>query len=178
LTAWEPDGAIWYAHACCSAGSDAVSLYRCLEQNDPTLCLVKADSPIDRVLKGVAALGALVAPLPRALLGAKKPLRAFIGHVEPTFDWTIRQPATGQYLTSALQQALYDNIYGAMPVGLAFADWYGTLGGLSIEYESARKAYNKGEDTLSSVLYSQLATRDRQSMVILGDPTVALPKLP
>jgi hypothetical protein len=178
LAEWEPDGAIWYAHACCSAGSDAVSLYSCLERDDPTLCLVKPGSSIDRVLKGVAALGALVAPLPRALLGAKKPLRAFIGHVEPTFDWTIRQPATKQFLTTALEQALYNNIYTATPVGLAFSDWYSSLGGLSVEYEHARDAYNRGEETLNSVLYCQLAARDRQSMVILGDPTVTLPKLP
>jgi len=65
-----------------------------------------------------------------------------------------------------------------MPIGLAFADWYGTLAGLSIEYERVRNAYNKGEDTLNAILYCQLATRDRQSMVILGDPTVMLPKLP
>ncbi|HEX6480746.1 MAG TPA: hypothetical protein VF043_18050 [Ktedonobacteraceae bacterium] len=178
LAAWEPDGAIWYAHACCSAGSDAATLYGCLEQADPALCLVKTGSPIDRILRGVAGLGALVAPLPKALLGAKKPLRAFIGHVEPTFDWTIRQPATGQFLTDALGQALYNNVYKPMPIGLAFADWYGTLAGLSIEYERVRNAYNKGEDTLNAILYCQLATRDRQSMVILGDPTVMLPKLP
>lgn len=178
LAAWEPDGAIWYAHACCSAGCDATTLYGCLKQADPALCLVKTGSPIDRVLTGLTGLGALVAPLPKALLGAKKPLKAFIGHVEPTFDWTIRQPATGQFLTDSLGQALYNNVYKPMPIGLAFSDWYGTLGGLSIEYERVLNAYNRGENTLSSILYCQLATRDRQSMVILGDPTVMLPKLP
>src|SRR5207302_1988162 len=87
LATWEPDGAIWYAHACCSAGSNAISLYGCQDTgiNNIPICLVEAGSPVDRVLKGVAGLGSLVAPLPRALLGAKKPLRAFIGHVEPTF---------------------------------------------------------------------------------------------
>jgi hypothetical protein len=102
LAAWQPDGAIWYAHACCSAGSDATSQF---------VGLLADGSPIDLVLKGVAKLGAMMAPLPRALLGAKKPLRAFIGHVEPTFDWTLRRPDTHQYLTAPLQTALYTNLY-------------------------------------------------------------------
>jgi hypothetical protein len=45
------------------------------------------------MLKNIAATaGARISPLPRALLGAEKPLRAFVGHVEPTFDWTLRDP--------------------------------------------------------------------------------------
>jgi hypothetical protein len=91
LAAWQPDGAIWYAHACCSAGCDNVNSYK---------ELVPAGSTLASVLDGVAALGAQVAPLPQRLLGAAKPLRAFIGHVEPTFDWTLRQPETGQVLTA------------------------------------------------------------------------------
>src|SRR5205085_3592607 len=102
LRAWEPDGAIWYAHACCSAGSSNISIFK---------GLVETNSIIDHVLTGVTKLGALVAPLPKALLGAKKPLRAFIGHVEPTFDWTLRQANTGQHLTNSLLRVLYNNVY-------------------------------------------------------------------
>jgi hypothetical protein len=178
LTAWEPDGAIWYAHACCSAGSNSTTLYGCLGQTNSPICLVKPGSSIDQVLKGVAGLGALTAPLPRALLGAKKPLRAFIGHVEPTFDWTIRQPDTGQFLTASIRQALYTKIYNEQPVGLAFQEWYKSLGALYLEYEQALDAFNRGDQTVPSILFCQLAARDRQSMVILGDPTATLPRLP
>ncbi|HEY6407102.1 MAG TPA: hypothetical protein VIY29_06530 [Ktedonobacteraceae bacterium] len=169
LAAWEPDGAIWYAHACCSAGSDAITIYD---------GLVDAGSPIDQVLKGVASLGAQVAPLPTALLGAKKPLRAFIGHVEPTFDWTLRQPSTGQFLTNGLKRALYSKIYRAKPVGLAFREYYQPLGALSIQYEQAFKDFKNGKETHEIMLFCQLASRDLQSMVILGDPTAVLPPLP
>lgn len=168
LAAWEPDGAIWYAHACCSAGSDAATVFN---------GLLDAGSSIDQVLKGVAALGPLVAPLPRALLGAKKPLRAFIGHVEPTFDWTLKQPATGQHLTHSLVRALYNNIYRPKPVGLAFRDYYEPLGTLSTEYDRALEDFRNGQDTHELMLYCQLASRDLQSMVLLGDPTAMLPPL-
>ena len=103
LATWKPSGAIWYAHACCSAGSDDVSRYAGLLPETGT---------IGSLLRQIAAAaGATVAPLPRALLGAEKPLRAFIGHVEPTFDWTLRDPANKQVLTHVLCAALYDKLY-------------------------------------------------------------------
>jgi hypothetical protein len=169
LAAWAPDGAIWYAHACCSAGSDATTIFD---------GLVDAGSPIDQVLKGVASLGAQVAPLPTALLGAKKPLRAFIGHVEPTFDWTLRQPSTGQFLTNNLKRVLYNKVYMAKPIGLAFREYYLPLGTLSIQYDRAFVDFKNGKETHEIMLFCQLASRDLQSMVILGDPTAVLPPLP
>jgi hypothetical protein len=169
LATWEPDGAIWYAHACCSAGSDATTIFD---------GLVDAGSPIDQVLKGVASLGAQVAPLPTALLGAKKPLRAFIGHVEPTFDWTLRQPSTGQFLTNSLKRVLYNKVYKAQPIGLAFREYYLPLGALSIQYDRALVDFKNGKETHEIMLFCQLASRDLQSMVILGDPTAVLPPLP
>ena len=51
----------------------------------------------------MTAFGAFTTPLPRALLGATRPLRAFVGHVEPTFDWTLRQRQTGEHLTFPLE---------------------------------------------------------------------------
>lgn len=62
LAGWQPDGTIWYAHACCSAGSNNETLFD---------GLVQEGSEVDRILKGVATLGSRVAPLPTALLGAK-----------------------------------------------------------------------------------------------------------
>jgi hypothetical protein len=65
---------VWNAHACCSPGSDSPSNYA---------GLLDPESDVDAVLAAVAGLGSTVAPRPTALLGAEKPLRAFIGHVEP-----------------------------------------------------------------------------------------------
>jgi hypothetical protein len=167
--AWAPDGAIWYAHACCSAGSD-----------DPSqlATILEPGSSARVILEGVAKLGATVAPLPRALLGADKPLRAFIGHVEPTFDWTIQQPLTRQSLAASIRQALYDHLYQPEPVGLALRDWYAGIGTYLAAWRDAVKAYDQGQDTQEQALASQLSAVDRQSMVILGDPTAALPPLP
>jgi hypothetical protein len=170
---WQPDGAIWYAHACCSAGSHSPSRYR---------GLFGADSPIGKVLDDVATAGSTVAPLPQALLGAARPARAFIGQVEPTFNWTLQHPANLQYLTNDLQNCLYGGIYSAKPpkpVGLAFREHYQRVLGLAAEYALNLALFNGGApgspETL--VLYAQLAMCDIRSMVILGDPTVSLPGL-
>ena len=100
LNAWQPDGAIWYAHACCSAGTDANTSYA---------GLFDAGSDLDRILRGVTTAGSRVAPLPTALLGATKPARAFVGHVEPTFDWPLQDPETGQPLSLPVSDALTRN---------------------------------------------------------------------
>jgi hypothetical protein len=165
LAGWDPDGAIWYAHACCSAGSRSGTIY------DE---LVESDSPIGRVLRGVATAGSVTARLPTALLGAKRPLRAFIGHVEPTFDWTIRQPETGQALTGGINAALWDGLYRkeSCPVGHAFHRFYEPIGSLAAEQVSLRDRYAVGDDVAAQLLAAQLSARDRMSTVILGDPTV------
>ena len=171
LAAWQPDGAIWYAHACCSAGSDDETSYE---------GLVEEGSSVERTLAAVAALGAGVAPLPQQLLGAERPLRAFIGHVEPTFDWTLRQPETGQVLTASLQEALYDRMFRKQPepIGLALEGWYKHVGELFAQWSQALRQVAKAVPEASLVaLRTQLAALDRQSLVILGDPTVALPPL-
>jgi hypothetical protein len=168
LARWEPDGAIWYAHACCSAGSNATTIYD---------GLVPADSEVDLLLRAVARLGAKTAPLPRALLGATKPLRAFVGQVEPTFDWTLRQPRTSGFLTDPLQTALYNRLFQPEPAGMALRSCYQKLGGLYAEYDEALRQFNANKDTRDILLFCQLAARDVQSMVILGDPTAVLPPL-
>jgi hypothetical protein len=177
LAQWQPDGAIWYAHACCSAGSDSKNSYK---------GLITASSQVARVLDTVALLGAQVAPLPKALLGAKKPLRAFLGHVEPTFDWTIRDPNTGQKLTETLQAALYNHLYQKVPesIGLAFQECYNHVGELFAQWSQALDVINDSASTPAEreaarkgALRTQLTALDRQSLVILGDPTVALPPL-
>jgi hypothetical protein len=177
LDEWQPDGALWYAHACCSAGSDSKNSYA---------GLVTANSSADKIFKAVASLGAQIAPLPKALLGAAKPLRAFIGHVEPTCDWTIRDPNTGQRLTETIQSALYNRLFQAVPetVGMALQDCYRHVGELFAQWNDALGEINRSDATLDErerarriAMQTQLTALDRQSMVILGDPTVALPPL-
>lgn len=163
-------GAIWYAHACCSAGSDSETRYAGL--------LPAGD--VATMLAGIAAAaGAMVAPLPRELLGRKRPIRAFVGHVEPTFDWTLRDPQNGQVVTHALVTCLWNEIYRSgirTPIGLALSRVYreagSFLGGWRTAMENVNKAVPHARDW---ALYCQLVAMDRQALVILGDPTVALP---
>jgi hypothetical protein len=172
LDAWQPEGAIWYAHACCSAGSDAKTRYK---------GLIEGNSRVETVLEAVAAVGAQVAPFPTALLSARRPLGAFIGHVEPTFDWTLRNPGNRQVLTAALRHALYGRLYSKRPqtVGFAFQGCYGLVGELYTQWAEAIHAANGGKpEYLRVAARSQLAALDRQAMVILGDPTIALAPLP
>ena len=172
LERWQPDGAIWYAHACCSAGSDSRTSFTGLVQDD-----------IERTLLDVAALGAQVAPLPTALLGAPRPLRAFVGHVEPTFNWTLRDPNSKQLLTGSICEALYKNMHRARPepVGMAFESCFKHVGQLLQQWiEQVDKISNevssaKREAARQAALRLKLTGLDRQSFVILGDPTVALP---
>lgn len=128
------------------------------------------------MLKGVAALGARTAPLPQALLGAEKPLRAFVGHVEPTFDWTLQQPESGQFLTDGLVQALYTQLFLKRPIGHAMQRAFAKLTGLFNGYDIATKRYKRGEEgARGAMLYYLLAARDLRATVILGDPTGVLP---
>lgn len=171
LEAWQPSGAIWYSHACCSAGSVAKSAFA---------DLFNPDTPLNTMLTKIAAVGECSAPLPRALLGAKQPLRAFIGHVEPTFDWPLRQPATGQKLTSPIIESIYGRMYlvDPEPVAMALNNIYLSIGVLFGQWNDAREKIGDGHDEFVSVaLRCQLAALDRRSTVILGDPTATIPKL-
>ena len=170
LDAWQPDGAVWYAHACCSAGSCGGSLYADLFADG-------AD------IRGTFALlqeaGSLQGALPRALLSASRPARAFIGHVEPTFDWTLRHPETRRRLsTNLVQNALVSGLLaGDRGVGRAFESWHRQAASLYSRWETARAEASFGQVEASMLLYLRLAARDVQSTVLLGDPTVRLPVL-
>jgi hypothetical protein len=169
LRRWQPDGAIWYAHACCSAGAGSAGAFAGLVQDG---------SPVDRVLRGVAAIGPLVAPLPTALLGAASPARAFVGHVQPTFDWTLASPFTGQPLTDSIVSAVYGGLCAGRPAGLAFEGLFSHIGELASAHERAVEEFGqltRRSDSVTAAVYTKLAWLDRQSTVILGDPTVHLP---
>jgi hypothetical protein len=170
LDRWQPDGAIWFAHACCSAGSDSPSAYA---------GLFEAGEALDQTISAVAALSASTSPLAGALLCAPKPLRAFIGHVEPTFNWTIQFPENDQSLTADLLAAIYEGVAGGRPVGLSMARFYGAIGSLLTQLEQARRVFDskggpEAQTALWMALYLRVTAHDRASTVILGDPTAAL----
>ena len=122
LATWSPAGAIWYCHACCSAGSEAPSVFA---------PLFEPATPLRATLEAIAGLGATLAPLPLRLLGHRRPLRAFVGHVEPTFDWTLRNPGNRQVQTTAIVDALYPQLYQLRPgnpLGLAFRGVHAMIG--------------------------------------------------
>jgi hypothetical protein len=166
---WSSHGAIWYAHACCSAGADAESKFE---------GIVGSDSTLGKTLAGIAEVGACTAPLPRRLLGGSHPLRAFIGHVEPTFDWTLRDPITGQVTTHHVVDMLYNQLHLANrpPVGLALSTYFRAVAGLLQDYLSALDAVDEHQPNAQQrARRAKLLAFDRLAMVLLGDPTVRLP---
>lgn len=172
LERWRPGGTIWYCHACCSAGAESPSTFA---------PLFEPASSLRRILDGIAAAGPIVSPLPLELLGHARPARAFIGHVEPTFDWTLRNPGNRQVVTGPIVDALYPNLFQPSPrtpVGHAFREVHGNIGGYLAAWEAARKAYDAGTPSLPDLVSMQLAARDLGSMVILGDPAAVLPLRP
>ncbi|WP_234685100.1 hypothetical protein [Bradyrhizobium monzae] len=173
LMAWNPNGAIWYAHACCSAGSDSVSRYQ---------DLFPAGTDIGDLLRGIAAgAGAIVAPLARALLGAEKPLGAFVGHVEPTFDWTLRDTLNGQIVTRQLVSALYNRLYqdyARNPIGWVLDQVYREAGAYFADWSNGvANAKGQPASLQDRTRYCKLVGMDRQTTVIIGDPTVSLAPL-
>ena len=170
LESWNPAGAVWYAHACCSAGSNHARSYS---------GLLADGSSAASVLRLLASRPATVAALPTALLSAKQPLRAFIGHVEPTFDITIRDPATGQALTGSLVEALYRRLYQPFPIGYAWGQWHAQTSAYLDRQISAVHNFDRCVDGADEdALLSGLTAADHRSLVILGDPAGTLPPLP
>nr|WP_044199274.1 hypothetical protein [Oscillochloris trichoides] len=182
LAVWEPGGAIWYQHSCCSAGCRAESVFR---------YLFNPNHGIGKVLTKLENVGECTAPLPRALLGAKRPLRAFIGHVEPTFNVTLAYhdpfEQTTQQTTQDIIKAIADGLYcqAALPLGLALQQtWFRYSSkyyyGHQQALRSLRQYGNKtpSEPLVMHALLMRLIAEDRSAMVILGDPTVTRPALP
>ncbi len=168
LAAWQPEGAIWYAHACCSAGGDSTSRLA---------SALASGSAARKTLEAVAAAGAQISPLPRRLLGAQRPLRAFVGQVEPTCDWTLANRQTGQALTGALSLALYNQLYAdpPQPVGMALHGCYERVGTLMSTFLLLQTGSTARRVKVAKLAHLLLAALDQESMVILGDPTVMLP---
>jgi hypothetical protein len=169
LDAAMPAGTIWHAQACCSAGSEAPSRY---------LGLLAPNTSVATTVAAVAELGATVAPAALAMLGRQRPVRAVIGHVEPTFDWTLRVAETGQGLGHEVVTALSTNLFAGQPLGLAFAAYRTGVGQLHTNYANSFDELNNGHPEVRPTLTRlRLTAIDRQSMVLLGDPAVTLPPL-
>lgn len=168
LQGWQPNGTIWYAQACCSAGANRMSDF---------VDFVPAGSGVAHILNGVAKCGAMTAPLPRALMGAAKPLRAFVGHVEPTFNWTLRH-TTGQFMTNPLLTSFFTGLYSGLPLGMALDECRRASASLLAEFSMTRNNYLDGADLGGQLLRLQLTAKDWQSFVLLGDPAVGLHRPP
>ena len=166
---WIPSGAIWYAHACCSAGGSSESLFS---------GLVDSASTLGQTLDAIAKTGAQTSPLSKKLLGMKGPLGAFIGHVEPTFDWTLVNPVTNQMMTEHIIRSLYDELHLASrpTIGRAMLPYFAATAGSLLDYDDALdQIVAQGNVAKKRARAAKLLALDRLAMVILGDPTVRLP---
>lgn len=165
-----PGGAVWFAQACCSAGSSAESRF-----SD----LLAAGTTARAVVDAVTSLGSAVAPAPLALLSRERPVRAVFGHVEPTFDWTLRDPETGQRFGGDLVGALSSNLHHGQPIGLILSEYRAAVGVLTNRWVKLSVQLNRDHDNsvLPTMTRLRLTAWDRQSLVLLGDPTVHLPAI-
>lgn len=171
LTAAMPAGAVWFAQACCSAGSSDASSFA---------ALLEPESEARAVVEAVAGLGATVAPAALALLGREKPVRAVFGHVEPTFDWTLKDPDSGTRFTGDLVDGLSSNLHFGQPLGRIFAEYRAGIGELLSRWSNLALRLNTAADedaVLREMTKLRLTAMDRQSLVLLGDPTVRIPGL-
>jgi hypothetical protein len=99
--------------------------------------------------------------------------------VEPTFDWTLVKTDTGQWLTGPLVSAFYPALYSRRPVSLALAEQYRGVGELYAKWARAQAAVDALEPgARTAATYYRLTATDRESLVLLGDPTAMLPPLP
>ena len=169
LQAWQPRGVIWFALACCSAGS--------LHRNS-FAGLIDPKSDVHAVLEDAAQrFGSRVAPLPRLLLGASEPARAFVGHVEPTFDRGAKNPETGEFFNGGLLDAFYQHLFlkDAPPIGYALQTFYRPFVNLRATRARYQRRWNGNKaDGREGVLGTLLRASDVSNTVLLGDPTVRL----
>ncbi len=162
-------GTIWYAHACCSGGSADASVFRSL--------LTPGDD-VAILVEELAALGARSSPMAHALLGATRPARAFIGHVEPTFNWTLADPETGHFTASTVAVGLIERLYGGQTVARALRDWYSPVGALLKRANDLLATWDDlapDADVIARrATVQKLTAFDRASVVLYGDPSVTL----
>jgi hypothetical protein len=116
-----------------------------------------------------------MAPFPQALLSAEKPAKAFVGHVEPTFDWSMRQNSTGQFLTNPLLDTFYQRLFSGEPIGMALDSCRRMASGLlNASYGTSIIEVGEGKSRSGEILALQLMANDWRSFVLLGDPACRL----
>jgi hypothetical protein len=103
-------------------------------------------------------------------------VRAIFGHVEPTFDWTLRVAETGQGLGADLVAGLSTNLFAGQPLGYVLDAYRAGVGVLHSQWADRRRSLENGDTSVRDQLTRlRLSAIDRQSLVLLGDPTVTLP---
>ena len=106
-------------------------------------------------------------------------MRAFIGHVEPTFNWTLRDARHRPSIHITSVHSLYNQLHLATrpPIGLAMTTYYANVGGLLKDHLQEVDAVNQHVAGRRIAGARGRADRARPAgTVILGDPTVALPR--
>jgi hypothetical protein len=173
LVAEMPSGAVWFSQACCSAGADGQSSYSdLLEEGTMARTIVDA----------VARQGSVVAPGPAQLLARENPVRGVLAHVEPTFDVTLRDPATKQRFTHDIVAGLTDHLHAGRPLGLILADYYAGIGPILRDWADQAEKYDDPrtadpDAAARGMVRLRLTAWDRQALVLLGDPTVHIPAI-
>ena len=77
-----------------------------------------------------------------------------------------------------LVAALSTNLYAGQPIGHAFSDYRAGVGELHTQWTTAYDQRAAGDATVRPRLTRlRLTAFDRQSLVLLGDPTVTLPSI-
>jgi hypothetical protein len=169
LSNWSPEGAFWYSHACCSAGSNS---------NAALADYVAPNTPLFNLLKSIAVdCDDMIAPFPTALLSAEKPLLGFIGHVEPTFNWSLQQPNTGQWLSLPLVNSIVTEfLEKRKPIGLALEACRRLAANVVMAADANANAVVLGGNLnkAGEIMALRLIGHDWNSMVLLGDPVAGL----
>ena len=81
-------------------------------------------------------------------------------------------------MVRTLNSARTQSLTVRTPIGHALKDVYKEAGAFYGSWQAAIKGINDNIPTMRDwALYRQLVAMDRQTLVILGDPTVSLPPL-
>ena len=116
-------------------------------------------------------------PSPRAADLTER-VRAFIGHVEPTFDWTINFPWTSTPLTDSITKTVYQGFCRGEPIGFAMRRSWKHIGELRQAHAGVLRYFDSAPTARSQVLtaatYLRLAAGDRAATVLLGDPAACM----
>jgi hypothetical protein len=85
---------------------------------------------------------------------------------------------TGQALGGHIVSALSTNLFNGQPLGYAFDEYRAGVGDLHTQWAKLRDKLIGADLTVRDELTRlRVSAIDRQSLVLLGDPTVTLPSL-